>query len=228
MPDPHTADEHGLVGVGADLEPGTILGAYRRGLFPMPVSGHLGWWSPDPRGILPIDGLHVSRSLRRNLKRFEVTVDTDFAGVMQGCGDPSRDGGWIDDDIFEAYNKLHRLGWAHSVEVRDPEGALVGGIYGVAIGALFAGESMFHRSTDASKVALVYLVGILRRNGCVLFDVQWSTDHLATLGVCDIARDDYLARCRAAISASQIDLFASTDVTGDILIDVLGSPDGRG
>lgn len=194
-----------LVGVGADLQPGTLLAAYRLGLFPMGVGKEgrapVGWWSPDPRGVLPLDGLRVSRSLRRSRARFEVRVDTAFADVVEACADPDRDGRWITASVSAAYLRLHELGWAHSVESwRD--GQLVGGLYGVAIGGLFAGESMFHRETDASKVALVHLVEVLRAAGDVdrrLLDVQWRTAHLASLGVIDVPRADYLERLRVAL-----------------------------
>ena len=149
-----------IAGVGGDLAPGTLLAAYRQGLFPMRLRprGPIGWWSPDPRGIIPIDGLRVSRSLRRSCRRFDVKVDTAFEQVMRGCADPRRPHGWIDKKFIAAYTELHHLGWAHSVETwqTDAEGesALVGGLYGVAIGSLFAAESKFHRVADASKVAL--------------------------------------------------------------------------
>ena len=197
-----SADRHGVVGVGADLEPGTLLAAYRSGLFPMPVSGNgtTAWWSPDPRGILPLDGLRLTRSLRQSCRRFEVRVDTAFAEVMEGCRDPRRDGGWISPDIIRAYRRLHELGWAHSVEAWTPEGELAGGLYGVSIGGFFAGESMFHRGRDASKVALVALVEKLRAAGAALLDVQWTTDHLASLGAIDVRRDDYLRRLRSAVA----------------------------
>ena len=192
-----------LVAIGADLEPGTLLAAYRSGLFPMPVDPDrrrtkIAWYSPDPRGIIPLDGLHVSRSLRRSMRRFEVRHDTAFTEVMVACGDPSRPGRWINDAIVDAYRVLFDLGWAHSVEVyRD--GALVGGVYGVWIGRFFAGEAMFHRATDASKAALVWLVEWLRAEGVELFDVQWVTPHLASLGAVELPRPDYLARLTAAI-----------------------------
>lgn len=191
-----------LVALGADLEPGTLLAAYRCGLFPMPLSGHraMAWWSPDPRGVLPLDGLLISRSLRRSLRRYEVRVDTDFNAVVEACADPERDGGWIDDDIRRAYGTLHRLGWAHSVEAWDDTGRLVGGLYGVHVDGLFAGESMFHRSTDASKVALVALVSHLREIGGVLLDVQWLTPHLAALGAVEISRAEYLDRLAVALA----------------------------
>jgi leucyl/phenylalanyl-tRNA---protein transferase len=222
LPQAADADDGEVAGVGADLEPGTLLAAYRRGLFPMRLApgGPLGWWSPSPRGILPLDGLQVSRSLRRSTRRFAVTVDTAFEAVMRACADRRRDGGWIDEAFVEAYSELHRLGWAHSVEVwtagsttgddvdNDLGGSsgLVGGIYGVAIGGLFAGESMFHTVTDASKVALVALVDLLRTGGGTLFDVQWCTPHLASLGVITITRAEYAERLADAIARPQLTL----------------------
>ncbi len=206
LPDPGAADEHGIVGIGADLEPGTLLDAYRNGLFPMGLgrSGGdpLGWWSPDPRGVLPLDGLVVSRSLRRACGRFQIRIDTAFAEVVAACADPDRDGAWITPAIATAYRGLHARGWAHSVEAWDDDG-LAGGLYGVAIGGLFAGESMFHHRTDASKVALVGLVELLRADGDDrrLLDVQWRTDHLATLGVVEVPRAEYLIRLRRALEA---------------------------
>lgn len=197
-----------MVCLGGDLEPGTILAAYRRGLFPMPVGGRrfrrLAWWSPDPRGVLPLDALRVTRSLRRSLRRYEVRVDTAFEAVIDACADPRRMGAWITRDIRDAYVRLHHDGWAHSVEAFDPDsGDLVGGLYGLAIGGLFAGESMFHTATDASKVALVHLVDLLRdddHDGAGrLLDVQWRTDHLATLGVVEINRSTYLQKLRTAL-----------------------------
>jgi leucyl/phenylalanyl-tRNA--protein transferase len=203
MPHPSIADEGGLVAVGADLEPGTLLAAYRAGLFPMPLDGphgggHIGWWSPHPRGIIPLDGLVVHRSLQRSCRRFTITRDTAFREVMQRCGDPRRPHGWITPQFVDAYERLHLMGWAHSIEVwRD--GELVGGVYGVRIGGFFAGESMFHTATDASKVALVALVHWLRHTDASLFDVQWTTPHLRSLGAIDVDRDEYLRRLAAAI-----------------------------
>ena len=195
-----------LVGVGADLEPGTLLAAYRAGLFPMGVGADggppLGWWSPDPRGVLLPGRLRVSRSLRRTRRTFETRVDTAFEQVVAACADPGRDGRWITPAIARAYAELHRLGWAHSVETwRD--GELVGGLYGLAVGGLFAGESMFHVEPDASKVALVALVQVLRADGDPrrVLDVQWSTEHLATLGAVEVDREDYLARLAVALQA---------------------------
>ena len=195
-----------LIGVGADLEPGTLLSGYRSGVFPMGLGRHgrgpLGWWSPDPRGVLPIDGLKVSRSLRRSCSTFEIRVDTAFDDVVTACADSRRPGRWITPRIAEAYRRLHDLGWAHSVECWRA-GRLVGGLYGVGVGGLFAGESMFHRETDASKAALVALVGMLAEDGDRrrLLDVQWRTDHLASLGVIEISRNDYRARLAAALPA---------------------------
>jgi leucyl/phenylalanyl-tRNA--protein transferase len=197
-----------LVGFGADLAPGTILAAYRRGLFPMNAAPDLlGWWSPDPRGVLPLDALRVTRSLRRSRRRFAVTVDAAFSAVIEACADPSRPDGWIDAAFIDAYERLHDLGWAHSVEVwaddsRVPE--LAGGLYGLAVGGLFAGESMFHRRADASKVALVELVERLGAGGGVLLDVQWRTPHLGSLGAIEMKRTDYLELLADALARPQL------------------------
>lgn len=201
FPDPAEA-EGDFVGIGADLEPGTILAAYRSGLFPMPVDGRrIGWWSPDPRGILPLDGLHLSRSLRRSMAGFEVRVDTACPEVIDACADVARSGAWINAEIRQAYVRLHELGWVHSVEAWSlDDGQLAGGLYGVALGGLFAGESMFHHRSDASKVALAALVELLVAGGPRnrLLDVQWRTEHLATLGVVDVSRREYLRRLTLA------------------------------
>jgi leucyl/phenylalanyl-tRNA--protein transferase len=164
------------------------------------LSGVLGWWSPDPRGILPIDGLRITRSLRQSAKRYEIRVDTCFTEVIRACGNPSRSHGWITEDIIRAYTKLHELGWAHSVEVFDREGQLAGGLYGVRINGLFAGESMFHVKRDASKVALMALVDLMRTSRMTLLDVQWCTEHLESLGAVAIPRDEYLARVADAVA----------------------------
>lgn len=204
LPDPARAPAgEELLAVGADLEPRTLVAAYARGLFPMDVGrdGPLGWWSPDPRGVLPLDGLRVSRSLRASLRRFRVTIDEAFDDVVAGCAEQPRPHGWITDDFRAAYALMHARGLAHSVEVwRGDE--LVGGLYGVEIGGLFAGESMFHRARDASKVALVGLVDALggasgAREGRLL-DVQWATAHLESLGIVAIPRADYLRRLAIA------------------------------
>lgn len=203
---PADDDADDLVGTGADLEPGTLLSAYRQGLFPMPAGkighrrGAMLWWSPVERGVLPLDRLHVSRSLRQDIRRMEVRVDSAFDEVVAACADPARDGAWIDGRIVRAYTRLHDLGWAHSVETWQG-GVLVGGLYGVAVGGLFAGESMFHRASNASKVALVALVEMLRdeQADSRVLDVQWRTDHLASLGVVTVARPTYLALLRRAL-----------------------------
>ena len=203
LPPAHTADGDGVVGTGADLEPGTLLAAYRSGMFPMPYGSVLAWWSPDPRGIVPLDGLRITRSLRRSRRRYEVRIDTAFEEVIDGCADVTRPSGWISPEIWAAYMRLHRLGWAHSVEAWSlDDGRLAGGLYGVAIGGLFAGESMFHRRTDASKVALVALVERMRERQMTLLDVQWCTPHLASLGAVEIPRAEYLERLAAAVSLS--------------------------
>lgn len=177
--------------LGGDLDPGTVLAAYRAGLFPMPVRRRtLGWWSPDPRGILPLDALRVSRSLRKAAARFEIRADTAFEEVIDACADRRRPGAWIDRDVRRAYVALHQLGWAHSVEAWDDDG-LAGGLYGLAVDGLFAGESMFHHRTDASKVALMGLVQRLQAGGGRLLDVQWATDHLRRLGVIEVSRARY-------------------------------------
>jgi leucyl/phenylalanyl-tRNA--protein transferase len=158
----------------------------------------LAWWSPDPRGVIPLDGFHASRSLRSVIPRFEVRIDTAFEAVMRACADPARPHGWIDESFVTAYCRLHELGWGHSVETwRD--GELVGGLYGLRIGGLFAGESMFHRATDASKVACWATVELLRTDGASVFDVQWTTPHLRTLGAIDVARAEYLAAVAEAV-----------------------------
>jgi leucyl/phenylalanyl-tRNA--protein transferase len=196
-----------LVGIGADLEPGTLLMAYRAGLFPMGVGDDggppTGWWSPDPRGVLLPGQVRITASLRKSLRQFEIRVDTAFEEVVHACADPSRHGRWITPEIIGAYACLHELGWAHSVEAwRD--GELQGGLYGLAVGGLFAGESMFHRATDASKCALVGLSDRVFADGNPnrIIDVQWATSHLASLGVIEISRRDYVARLGRALRLS--------------------------
>ena len=169
----------------------------------------LAWWSPDPRGVVPLDGLVVSRSLRRSCRRYEVRVDTAFAAVVDACADEGRTGRWILPEVRDAYVRLHRLGWAHSVEAWTPSGTLVGGLYGVATGGLFAGESMFHHAVDASKVALVHLVGLLREGGATLLDVQWTTPHLTSLGAVDLPRPAYLGRLADAVARPLPPVFRS-------------------
>jgi leucyl/phenylalanyl-tRNA--protein transferase len=211
FPDPAIAGPDGLVGIGADLEPATLLQAYRQGIFPWPHPGApLPWFSPDPRGVIPLDGLVVSRSLRARLRRsgWETTVDRAFAAVLAACADrprgssegsgglkpslPEDQGGtWITPPMRAAYRRLHDLGHAHSLEVWAG-GELVGGLYGVGVGGVFTGESMFHLASDASKVALVDLVARLLEAGGQLIDVQMVTPHLASLGARDLPRADFL------------------------------------
>jgi leucyl/phenylalanyl-tRNA--protein transferase len=202
-----------LVATGADLEPGTLLSAYRRGLFPMPVGGPrapVAWFSPVRRGVLSPRNMRVSRSLRRAARDFEIRVDTACEEVIDACADPDRPSGWIDDGIRAAYLRLHQLGWVHSVEAwRDDR--LVGGLYGVAINGLFAGESMFHHETDASKVALLGLVTLLDDGHDRLIDTQWRTPHLASLGVEDVARADYLSMLPSALRTPHADFGWASD-----------------
>jgi leucyl/phenylalanyl-tRNA---protein transferase len=212
FPAPSTADADGIVALGADLRPGTLLAAYRRGLFPMPIGRRqpMAWWSPDPRGVLPLHDLQVSRSLRAAVRRARVTVDAAFDDVVLGCSDPRRPHGWITPAMRQAYSTLHELGWAHSIEVWTPDGRLGGGLYGVAIEGLFAGESMFSIQRDASKVALVHLVSLLTADGCPdrLLDVQWATPHLMSLGARPVARAEYVRLLTRALEAPLPPAFA--------------------
>jgi leucyl/phenylalanyl-tRNA---protein transferase len=182
------------------MEPDTLLYAYAHGMFPMKADGDLWWWSPCERGIIPLDGFHVSRSLRKSARRFTCTVNTSFLGVMRGCASSHDDGNWIDDDFLVSYAMLHAEGHAHSVEVWNASGELVGGVYGVRVNNFFAGESMFHTETDASKVALMHLVDLMRLEGMALLDTQWLTDHLRTLGGIAIPRSEYLRQLGSAVA----------------------------
>jgi leucyl/phenylalanyl-tRNA--protein transferase len=200
FPDPALADAEGLVAHGGDLEPSTLVAAYRQGIFPWPYDeASLLWWSPDPRALLPLDGLHVSRRLARTLRsgRFRVTVNAAFTAVIDGCA--ARDETWITPALRAAYVRLHALGWAHSMEVWSAGGGLAGGLYGVAVGGLFAAESMFHRERDASKAAVVALVQHARRVGITLLDVQIPSPHLASMGARAIPRREYLALLAMAL-----------------------------
>lgn len=199
FPDPRQSSPEGIVAVGGDLAPEWLLDAYRHGIFPWPMEGieqHL-WWSPDPRAILPLDGFVASQRLLRRIRsgEFQVTSDKAFRDVMSGCstGHGREDGTWISPEMIDAYSKLHELGHAHSVEIWK-DGALVGGTYGVAIGGLFAAESMFYRARDASKVALFKLVEHLNHRGYQLLDVQQWTPHTGSLGVIEVRRSAYLKR----------------------------------
>jgi leucyl/phenylalanyl-tRNA--protein transferase len=201
---PELADETGLVAVGGDLRPQRLIQAYRSGIFPWYAAGEpICWWSPDPRAIFELDGLYISRRLARTLRsgRFQVTINQAFGGVIRGCAEARAEGTWITPEMIEAYETLHHRGHAHSVEVWEG-GELAGGLYGVALGGLFAGESMFTRRRDASKVALAHVVERLRQRGFQLFDIQLLSPHTASLGAVEIPRKDYLERLRRALAHS--------------------------
>lgn len=209
--DPADAEPEGLVGVGGALTPELLLRAYRAGVFPWFNPGDpVLWWSPDPRAVIELDGLHVSRRLARTIRSgtFRTTVNRAFEAVMRGCGENRAEGTWVTPEMIAGYTALHRAGHAHSVDVwaADATGreVLAGGIYGVAVGGLFAGESMFHRVTDASKVALVTLVEHLKARGYSLFDVQMTTEHTERMGARNIPRAEYLARLRAAVARAEV------------------------
>lgn len=209
FPPPAEWPPQDLIALGGDLAPGTLIAAYRNGIFPMVLDARdpepvVGWWSPDPRGILPPDNLRVTRSMRRSFKQFEIRLDTCFTDIIRACADPSREDAWITADFIHAYTRLHELGWAHSVEVFDREDRLAGGLYGVRVGGLFAGESMFYLQRDASKVALMALVQQMRETGMTLLDVQWRTEHLESLGAIAVARAEYLARLARAIESAHL------------------------
>ncbi len=214
FPRPESADEDGFLAVGGDLKPGTLILAYRNGIFPW-TTNPVTWWSPDPRAIIPLGGLHVSRSLRKVIRAacFSVSFDRAFRAVMEGCAAPrpGREETWISPGFVAAYTRLHGLGYAHSVEVWHGE-RLVGGLYGVSIGGFFAGESMFSAEENASKVALAAMEERLRTGGYALFDVQMKTAHLASMGAVEIPRREYLRRLRDAV-ALQADFAPPEDVT---------------
>lgn len=202
FPDPNRADADGLVAVGGDLSVNHLLAAYWQGLFPW-TANPVTWWSPDPRGILELDRFHVSRSLERVVRQgvFTITKNQAFAGVIKNCAAPAqgRRGAWITEEFIAAYTQLHRQGHAHSVECWSAD-ELVGGIYGVAVGGLFAGESMFHRADNASKVALFHLVQHLRERGFLLFDLQMVTGATRPFGAVEISRVEYLQRLAVAVA----------------------------
>jgi len=194
-----------LIALSREFNPGIVLAAYRSGVFPMPARrGLMGWYSPLKRSVIPLDALRVPRSLRKMRPRYQIRVDADFDAILRGCANPRRAGGWIDDRIRAIYGELHKAGWVHTVEAWTSDGELAGGLYGVSVGGLFAGESMFHRpdiGRDASKVALVALVDYLRAAGGDdrLLDVQWQTPHLASLGAIEVSRREYLTRLNRAL-----------------------------
>ena len=195
-----------LTHFGSNWNPETLLSAYRAGLFPMPyeIDGEesaIGWWSPQSRAIFYPSEIRVSKSLKSAMKKFNVTVNQDFDAVIRACGDPARPSGWINDDVISAFTVLHQNGVAHSIEVWDPDGALAGGLYGVELGGVFAGESMFHSATDASKVALVHLGQIMNDGLGRIIDTQWMTSHLESMGAKPIERAEY---CRILPSLLEI------------------------
>lgn len=211
FPDPSRPGTPDVVAMGCDFSPGTLLAAYRAGIFPWPHGAALDgegpvvlWFSPNPRAIFPLDSEpRWSRTLRRTLRHnpYRVSLDEDFAGVIEKCGETRANATWIIPELVRGYEELHRLGWTHSVEVWQ-ERALVGGIYGVAIGGLFAGESMFHTRTDCSKLAFAALVAKLRASAFTLFDVQVQNPHLESLGCVELPRAQYLARLADALGRS--------------------------
>lgn len=209
-----------LIFHGGDLSPATLINAYRAGLFPMPLEeGRIGWYCPSQRGVfLTVEGsyarnpIKISRSLRKSLKRFTYSINLAFEEVISNCADSRRPGSWITKEIREAYIRLNRMGWAHSFEVWSHDGGskeLAGGLYGVAIGGLFAGESMFHRRTDASKAALVALASKMASQGGMVIDTQWNTEHLTSLGAITIPRVEYLELVEEAIVGPLPEIFDS-------------------
>ena len=206
FPDPRRARADGLVAVGGDLSVPRLLLGYRSGVFPW-TTGPVTWWSPDPRAIFDLGNLHVSRSLERTLRKgvFRVTFDVDFNAVIRGCAEAQRAGNptWITPEFVTAYEELHRAGFAHSVEVWSGD-TLVGGLYGVAVGRFFAGESMFHRMSDASKVAVVSMAERLRRDGFALFDTQMVTPVTQSLGAFEIPRAEYLDRLAGVVEGAGV------------------------
>ncbi len=211
-----TSDAPGLLAAGADLSPQRLLAAYQRGIFPWFSEGQpILWWSTDPRMVLMTEQFRVSDSLKKTLRkvarsaagdgRWQVRFDGDFEAVMRACAAPRKDGPgtWISEDIIAGYSGLHRMGYAHSAELWL-DGELVGGAYGVSIGRMFYGESMFARVTDGSKIALAYLVHFLRRHGVAMIDCQQETAHLASLGAAPISRQQFLAHLRHSIALPQI------------------------
>lgn len=201
FPDPRQADARGLVAIGGDMSVEWLLAAYRSGIFPW-TARPISWWSPDPRAIFELDGFHAPRSLAKGMRKeaFQITADRAFRDVMEGCAElkEGRETTWITPEFIEAYTEMREAGHAHSVECwRD--GKLAGGIYGVALGGLFAGESMFHRADNASKAALAHLIGHLRERGFALFDIQMLTPATRQMGAVAIEREEYLKRLAKAV-----------------------------
>jgi leucyl/phenylalanyl-tRNA--protein transferase len=204
FPPPNATTPEGLLCIGGRLTPEWLLDAYTHGIFPWPMweDEPIAWWSPDPRAIIELEDFHISRRLHRTIRseKFRVTCDRDFAGLIQGCATAGdrRDNTWLTPAMIAAYERMHALGHAHSVEVWQGD-QLVGGTYGIGIGALFAAESMFHYARDASKVAVAYLVNHLLARGYQLLDIQQWTPHTGSLGAAEISRMEYLARLAKAI-----------------------------
>ncbi len=185
-----------LTNFGSNWDCETLISAYRVGLFPMPYEideneSAIGWWSPKSRAIFYPDQIHVSTSLKSAVKKFTVTVGQDFEAVIRACGNPERESGWINEDVISAFTELHRIGVAHSIEVWDSAGKLAGGLYGLELGGVFAGESMFYVTKNASKVALVHLGALLNDGSGRIIDTQWMTRHLESMGAKPIDRGDY-------------------------------------
>ena len=196
------APAHGLVGRGADFRPETIVHAYRCGVFPWPQRGEeFLWFSPDPRAIIPMDGLHISARLERRLRqgRFRLTVDADFERVITECGRAREEGTWITTRLRRAYLELHELGYAHSFEAWTADGELAGGLYGIGVAGMYGAESMFHRITDASKVAMVAMMAHCQRIGVQFIDIQVLSPHTESMGAVEISRDQYLVRLESAL-----------------------------
>jgi leucyl/phenylalanyl-tRNA--protein transferase len=207
----------GLLAAGGDLSPERLMTAYRQGIFPWYEEGQpILWWSPDPRAVIPLDALHISRSLQKRLRKndYRVTFDTVFADVVSACAEPREgsNGTWITTDMQDAYIRLHRLGLAHSVEVWDMENKLIGGMYGVMLEKIFAGESMFSRARDGSKLAMVYIAEWLRMRGVEAIDCQLPNPHLMRMGAVEMPRDEFVARYLApeSVPPERIQLYCST------------------
>lgn len=221
--DPAAWPQQDLIAVSEEFTPELTVEGYVAGAFPMPLEPDLmGWWSPMMRASFAPGSLRASRSLRKTAQRYVTTIDAAFDDVLARCADPNRDGSWIDDRIATVYSELHGAGLTHSVEVWDEEGELVGGLYGIRLGGLFAGESMFHdpeRGRDASKTALMRLVVEVRRVGVVLLDTQWLTPHLESLGATEMPRDEYLKRLKDVITLPMGRCEPSSSMTGAELVE---------
>lgn len=217
FPDPREFDDNGLIAGGGDLDPARLVAAYRAGIFPWYNEPPILWWSPNPRAIIDPESLHISRSMRRTLKKtsFTVTTGTALERVMEQCA-KRREGTWLSDEMQDAYLRLAEMGMATSYEVWDKK-QLVGGLYGVLIGGLYAAESKFHRRTDASKIALICAVTDLFSRGVQLFDVQFATEHLSTLGVHEVPREAYLAAADRAVRAQTTHRALSDNLLPEVL-----------